>query len=152
MPHLFGPGVTVGEIAAMAPRDQHRTPEVQEQLDTILAQLNALAERCRRQSLSLLVPMGQEMAYRYQEALMADLLYALRAFRDRLGHKQSIISGALHLVGIEGRDCIYHDAVCCKIRGLETPLIRCATACFYAPTGYDRPGDRHYGQGEEYDC
>jgi hypothetical protein len=29
--------------------------------------------------------MGQEMAYRYQEALMADLLYALRAFRDRLG-------------------------------------------------------------------
>jgi hypothetical protein len=69
----------------MTPRDQHRTPEVQAQLDTVLAQLTALAERCRRQSLSLLVPMGQEMAYRYQEALMADLLYALRAFRDRLG-------------------------------------------------------------------
>jgi hypothetical protein len=33
----------------------------------------------------MLVPMGQEMAYRYQEALMADLLYALRAFRERLG-------------------------------------------------------------------
>jgi hypothetical protein len=28
--------------------------------------------------------MGQEFAYRYQEALIADLLYALRAFRDRL--------------------------------------------------------------------
>jgi TRAP-type uncharacterized transport system substrate-binding protein len=85
MPHLFGPGVTVGEIAALAPRDEHRTPEGKAQLDTVLAQLAALAEQCRRQSLSLLVPMGQEMAYRYQEALMADLLYALRAFRDRLG-------------------------------------------------------------------
>jgi hypothetical protein len=28
--------------------------------------------------------MGQEFSYRYQEALIADLLYALRAFRDRL--------------------------------------------------------------------
>ena len=48
-------------------------------------QLVTLSERCRRQSLSWLVPMGQEMAYRYQETLIADLLYALRAFRDRLG-------------------------------------------------------------------
>jgi len=29
--------------------------------------------------------MGEEFTYRYQEALIADLLYALRAFRDRLG-------------------------------------------------------------------
>jgi hypothetical protein len=36
-------------------------------------------------SKSIRVPMGQEMAYRYQEELIADLLYALRAFRDRLG-------------------------------------------------------------------
>jgi hypothetical protein len=43
-----------------------------------------LSDRCRRQSLSILVPMGQEFSYRYQEALIADLLYALRAFRDRL--------------------------------------------------------------------
>ena len=85
MLHLFGPGVTVGEIAEMPPRDQHHTSEGRAQLDTIMEQLVALSERCRRQSLSMLVPMGQEMAYRYQEALMADLLYALRAFRERLG-------------------------------------------------------------------
>ena len=36
---------------------------------------------CRRQSLSMLVPMGQEMGYRYQEQLIADLLNVLRNFR-----------------------------------------------------------------------
>jgi hypothetical protein len=51
----------------------------------LIEQLGTLADQCRRQSQSWLVPMGQEMAYRYQEGLMADLLYALRAFRDRLG-------------------------------------------------------------------
>jgi hypothetical protein len=35
-------------------------------------------------SLLVLVPLCQEFAYRYQEALIADLLYALQAFRDRL--------------------------------------------------------------------
>jgi uncharacterized protein len=83
--HLFNPGVTVGAIAEMPPRDQHHTSEVRAQLDTIMEQLVTLSERCRQQSLSMLVPMGQEMAYRYQEALMADLLYALRTFRERLG-------------------------------------------------------------------
>jgi hypothetical protein len=46
--------------------------------------LATLSERCRRQSQSVLVPMGQEMGYRYQEELIADLLHALRSFRDRL--------------------------------------------------------------------
>jgi hypothetical protein len=32
----------------------------------------------------MLVPMGQEMNYRYQEGLIADLLHALRQFRARL--------------------------------------------------------------------
>jgi hypothetical protein len=43
-----------------------------------------LAERCRRKSLSILVPMGEEMSYRYQESLIAELLYALRLYRARL--------------------------------------------------------------------
>jgi len=81
---LFGPGITVGEIAEMPSQEQHRTPEARAQLDAIMAQLMTLSDRCRRQSLSVLVPMGQEFAYRYQEALIADLLYALRSFRDRL--------------------------------------------------------------------
>jgi len=84
MARLFGPGVTVGEIAEMPANEPHRTLEARTTLDAIIAQLVTLSDRCRRQSLSILVPMGQEFSYRYQEALIADLLYALRAFRDRL--------------------------------------------------------------------
>jgi hypothetical protein len=85
IPRLFGPGVTIGEVAEMPPSDKHHTPEVQAQLDTVMEQLVTLSEWCRRLSKSILVPMGQEMAYRYQERLIADLLYALRAFRERCG-------------------------------------------------------------------
>jgi NMT1-like family len=84
IPLLFGPGITVGDIAAMSPGEKHCTPEARAQLDAIMDQLMTLAERSRRQSQSVLVPMGQEMGYRYQEALIADLLHALRTFRDRL--------------------------------------------------------------------
>jgi hypothetical protein len=87
IPRLFGPGVTVGDIAAMPPQETHRTPEARAQLDSLMEQLAVLSTKSRRQSQSVLVPMGQEMAYRYQEALIADLLYALHAFRDRLGPK-----------------------------------------------------------------
>jgi len=39
-------------------------------------ELTELGSRCRRQSLSMLVAMGQEMNYRYQERLMAELLHS----------------------------------------------------------------------------
>jgi uncharacterized protein len=84
IPALFGPGITVGEIAEMPATDRHRTPEARARLDEIMERLAALSDRCRRQSLSVLVPMGQEMAYRYQETLISDLLFALRAFRERV--------------------------------------------------------------------
>jgi len=85
IPLLFGSGVTVGEIAEMAPSEKHRTPEAREQLDTNLDQLATLLERSRQESQFLLVPMGEEMQYHNQEKFISDLLYALRAFRDRLG-------------------------------------------------------------------
>jgi hypothetical protein len=74
----------VAEIAATEPDLRHRTPEARAQLNAVVKELGQLAERCRRQSLSMLVPMGQEMSYRYQERLIADLLHALRQFRGRL--------------------------------------------------------------------
>jgi TRAP-type uncharacterized transport system substrate-binding protein len=85
IPLLFGPGVTVGEIAVMTPSEQHRTPEARKQLDTVLDQLATLSERSRRESQSVLVPIGEEIRYHDLEKLIDDLLYALRAFRDRLG-------------------------------------------------------------------
>ena len=84
IPQLFAPGVTVGEIGTFTPDDRHRSPETRARLDAIIGQLVELLDRCRRHSLSVLVPMGQEMNYRYQEALIADLLRSLRTFRARL--------------------------------------------------------------------
>ena len=81
---LFAPGTTVVEIAESLPKSKHRTPAARAQVDAAMNELGELAERCRRQSLSMLVPMGQEMNYRYQERLIADLLHALRQFRARL--------------------------------------------------------------------
>jgi uncharacterized protein len=85
IPLLFGLGVTVGEIAEMAPSEKHRAPEARAQLDSMLDQLATLLERSRRASQSVLVPMGEEINYHDQEKFIADLLYALRTFRDRLG-------------------------------------------------------------------
>ena len=81
---IFAPGTTVAEIAATIPDQEQRTPEVRARIDAAVKELTELGERCRRQSLSMLVPMGQEMNYRYQERLMAELLHGLRQFRARL--------------------------------------------------------------------
>ncbi len=84
IPALFHPGVTLGEIADLQPRPGSDAVETLAALDSLLARLDALAEHCRRKSLSILVPMGEEMSYRYQETLIAELQYALRLYRDRL--------------------------------------------------------------------
>jgi TRAP-type uncharacterized transport system substrate-binding protein len=81
---LFAPGITVGEIASIAPDEQHRGPKARAQVDAIVDELGKLGDRCRRQSLSILVPMGQEMGYRYQESLIADLVHALKKFREKI--------------------------------------------------------------------
>ena len=66
------------------PEAAPRASEARTRIDTLIADLDALWKRTREQSLSILVPMGQEMAYRFQEQLIADMLDALRAFRGRL--------------------------------------------------------------------
>ena len=69
----------------MAPAPEHETLTGRADIDGAVERLARLSERCRRQSMSMLVPMGQEMAYRYQETLIANLLFALRIYRNRLG-------------------------------------------------------------------
>lgn len=44
----------------------------------------ALKQRCRKYSVSPLVPMGQELTYRYQESLVNERLAALRKFHAEL--------------------------------------------------------------------
>ncbi len=81
---LFGDGTTVHAIAEKPADPRHATPQARARIDQLLARLGALRDRCRRHSLSVLVPMGEEMSYRYQEALISDLLSATRLYRDRL--------------------------------------------------------------------
>ncbi len=84
LPALFGPAVTIRQIAEMPGQDRHRTPEARALIDAIAERLIGLSDRCRKQSVSLLVPMGEEMSYRYQEALISELLDALRLYEERL--------------------------------------------------------------------
>jgi TRAP-type uncharacterized transport system substrate-binding protein len=80
---VFGPGATLGDITRTEPEARFRTPEVSSKLASLIARFEELAERSRKQSLSMLVPMGQEMAYRYQEGVIYETLAVLRAFKTR---------------------------------------------------------------------
>jgi hypothetical protein len=80
---LFGLGTTLGDIARIEPENELLAEPLRAEVGRVIASLEALALRCRSQSLSVLVPMGGEMAYRYQEQLILETLAVLRAFCDR---------------------------------------------------------------------
>jgi len=82
LPVIFGPGLTLTDIEALAPSLEHGRHR--HHLDECIALLEKLSAKVRRQSLSLMVPMAEEMAYRYQEQLIDQTLDALRGFKQRL--------------------------------------------------------------------
>jgi hypothetical protein len=79
---LLGAGIAVGEIPRARPAVGLGAEEVEGGVQEAMRRLEALYGRCRTQSISIFVPMGGEMAYRYQENLMMDLLQALRGFGE----------------------------------------------------------------------
>ena len=79
----FGPAATLGDIARREPRGDVMRPALRADIERVIAELEALGARSRRQSLSVLVPMGGEMAYRYQESLIHETLAVLHALRER---------------------------------------------------------------------
>ena len=85
---LFGPTTTLDDIRAMPAPDPETRGAILDGLARLIPALEALGERCRRESLSLLVPMGQEMAYRYQEDLIHKALAVLREFRRGAGESR----------------------------------------------------------------
>ncbi len=70
----FGVGTTLGDISSAGPM----TADTRRHVAEIASEIEELSARSRRYSLSVLVPMGQEMAYRYQEELMHQTLTTLR--------------------------------------------------------------------------
>ena len=81
---LLAPTTTIGEIAQATPNPALGPEEIRSAVRSIVDRLATLYRRCRRQSVSVFVPMGGEMAYRYQEALIQDLLRALRDLSARM--------------------------------------------------------------------
>lgn len=79
----FGPAATLGDIARMEPSGDLLSPKLGAEIDRMIADLNAISARSRKVSLSVLAPMGGEMAYRYQESIIHETIAVLRAFRDR---------------------------------------------------------------------
>ena len=80
---LFGKNVTLGDISRTQPSAKLAEEEARLTLAALISELEKLAARSRRQSLSVLVPMGQEMAYRYQEEIIYQTLSVLRDFVRR---------------------------------------------------------------------
>jgi hypothetical protein len=80
---FFPPSTTLGDIQRTGPHDAKTTPETLESIDHLIHALEQLAARSRRYSLSMLVPMGQEMAYRYQEGVIYETIAVLREFLRR---------------------------------------------------------------------
>jgi TRAP-type uncharacterized transport system substrate-binding protein len=79
----LGRTTTLGDINRMQSVPPERGPDVFSTCERVIRDLEALAERSRKQSLSILVPMGQEMAYRYQEEIIHETLAVLRGFLSR---------------------------------------------------------------------
>jgi TRAP-type uncharacterized transport system substrate-binding protein len=85
---LFGLDAPIAAIEIMAEiplQATHLAADASAQIDDLVVRLSVLSARCRELSLSILVPMGEEMGYRYQEMLIAALLRTLRLQKERLG-------------------------------------------------------------------
>ena len=83
MASLFGPTTTLGDIERAKPSAETEALTHRARLEEIVHELESLAARSRKQSLSVLVPMGQEMAYRYQEGVIYETIAVLRDFLRR---------------------------------------------------------------------
>ncbi len=80
---LFGTTVSNDEIRQFDPRRAGRQIDPQK-LNRLIEAYKRHLNKARRQSLSVLSPMGEEMGYRDQEIIMTATLDALRELRQRL--------------------------------------------------------------------
>jgi len=91
----LGDKLTFEEIHDLQPRPEHVDEQVAARLDTVLQQMSDLRRICRKHAQSMLVPMGQEMGYRFQEDRIEEAVTALRLFRGRLGTLIEVEADAL---------------------------------------------------------
>jgi len=82
---ILGHGHTPDEIRDLEPAADLDRDAARREIDRALSLYDMLRMKCQVQANSMLVPMGQEGSYRFQEDQMEEMLTALRAFRRRLG-------------------------------------------------------------------
>ncbi len=80
---LFGERLSNEEIRCFDV-NQTKHPIDPQELSQLITLYKRHLEKCRRQSLSVLSPMGEEMGYRDQEIIMTATLDALRSLLERL--------------------------------------------------------------------
>ncbi|MBA2542139.1 MAG: hypothetical protein H0V17_21035 [Deltaproteobacteria bacterium] len=78
----LGEQLTPAEILVLQPTDAHANKR--DQIDAAIRELDALRVTTRKHENSMLVPMGGEWMYRYEEEQMEAALTALRTFRSKL--------------------------------------------------------------------
>lgn len=76
---LIGPGLTRQQARADPPQHVLSEPALHASARSLMDQLTQLRARCQRYTGSIVTPMGDEMFYRYQEALIDELLATLGA-------------------------------------------------------------------------
>lgn len=81
---FFGTILLIEEVENLTPKSEHRTEAARAQLDSIIDRFQNLETHCRKRSTSILVPMGTEMSYRYQEQIISRNLVPLRVYREKM--------------------------------------------------------------------
>jgi hypothetical protein len=91
---LWGHELTYAQIRALDPAVALGTAATRAAANLLLDDFLALRRTCHAQASSLLVPMGQEMSYRYQEALIEEAIAALAALMpERVGPRPKQAAG-----------------------------------------------------------
>jgi TRAP-type uncharacterized transport system substrate-binding protein len=74
---LFGAHLGYDEIRDLDPATALPTPAARQAAEELLDDLASLHAACHRHAASMVVPMGQEMSYRYQESLIEGAMAAI---------------------------------------------------------------------------
>ncbi len=94
---ILGSHLTPAEMQDLTPTAKHLETENISKIDSALSDLDRLRDKCRAQENSPMVPMGQELAYRYQEEQMELTLTAVREFRRKIDDLRIDAGGDSHL-------------------------------------------------------
>jgi hypothetical protein len=88
---LTGLDLTREQIRTDPPKNVLTEPVARATAQDIVRQLTELRARCQRYAKSIVTPMGDEMFYRYQEALIDDLVVTLASLqRSQSSGKQPV--------------------------------------------------------------